>query len=53
MPRVDCYIFRGKKNARTNDAARQQQNGVGERESADEFSVARQYGNRGCVAAWI
>jgi hypothetical protein len=43
MPCVDGNIFGGEKNSRANDAARQQQDGIGERESADEFSVARQY----------
>ena len=43
MPRVDGHIFGREKNARANDAARQQQNGVGKRKSADEFSVTRQY----------
>ena len=46
MPRVNGHILGCEKNARANDAARQQENGVGKREAADEFSVARQYGSR-------
>jgi hypothetical protein len=42
MPSVDGHILGREKNARANDAARQQENGVGKREAADEFSVAWQ-----------
>ena len=43
MPCINGDVFCREKNARTDDAARQQQNGVSKRESADEFSVTRQY----------
>ncbi len=46
MTGIDGDILGGEKNARAYDPARQQQDGVRKRKSADEFSVTWQYENR-------